>query len=100
MFRQMRNECAHVLGLCDAVPRLRLVFFRFWGRAVLMGEGSRLEAEIAAFGAFVRLGGDKASCREDPPDRRHRGALAMALPKVKCDRGRAGLMPIAFKFLT
>ena len=58
-----------------------------------------LEADVAAFGAFVRLGGDKASCRQDPPDRRYRGADTVALLEVKRDRGCTGLMSIAVEFL-
>jgi hypothetical protein len=57
------------------------------------------EADVAAFGAFVWLGSDEASGAQDPPDRRHRGAFTVALLKVSGDRGRAGLMSVAFKVL-
>jgi hypothetical protein len=59
-----------------------------------------LEADIAAFRAFVRLGGNEASRGEDPPDRGHRRADTVAPLKVKRDRRRPGLMPIALKLLT
>ena len=58
-----------------------------------------LEADIAAFRAFVRLGSDKASCYQDPPDRRYRGADTVALLEVKRDRGCAGLMPWRWRCL-
>jgi hypothetical protein len=37
--------------------------------------------------------------RKDPPDRGHRRAFTVAVLKVTGDRGRAGLMPVAFEVL-
>ena len=55
-----------------------------------------LEADVAALGTFVRLGGDEASNGQNPPDRGHRRAFTTALLEVNCDRRRAGLMSVAF----
>jgi len=61
--------------------------------ALVRGVGD--EALPAGFGAFVRLWGDESTCGQDPPDRRDRRGVAVALLQVRGDGGGARFVSVA-----
>jgi hypothetical protein len=68
------------------------------GLPALVGLGG-LEAEVAGLGTFVRLGGDKAPGRQDPPNRGHGRGGAVPGLEVERDRGGAALVAVLVQVL-